>query len=108
MVTVQCVAVAEQGWHSAKTLSSNHLCTPKASRLGVGKSLGGDQLGQLTRTHQRDIPYHTMPCLAIRAKGKEEVASTFLITAFVFPGNHYGCRGPAFQEVAGHLSADRK
>ena len=48
------------------------LLTPPHQRVGWGcTSWEGTQLGQLTPTDQRDIPYHMMSCSAYKA-GEEE------------------------------------
>lgn len=50
------------------------------------------QPGQLAQAGQRDIPYHTAPCSAIKLGGKErkgEEREAFRVKAFVFPRNHY-------------------
>jgi len=43
------------------------VCAPSASRLGMGKNLGGDTAGTADPTDQRDIPHHMMLCSAIKA-----------------------------------------
>lgn len=44
-------------------------CCPASEGAGGDEELGGTELRQLTQTSQRDIPYHTAPCWAIRLGG---------------------------------------
>ena len=48
------------------------------------RSWEGTQLGQLTPTDQRDIPYHMTSCSAIKAGGKKEEGRMFGVMAFLF------------------------
>ena len=67
------------------------LLTPPHQRVGWGgtRSWKGTQLGQLTPTDQRAIPYHMVSCLAYKAEGTRRKEETFRLMAFVFPSNHY-------------------
>lgn len=62
----------------------------EASRSEVGKRLEGDTAGAAASTDSTDIPFHTMPCLAIKSQGNGWGVGMFMM-AFVFPGNHYMC-----------------
>ena len=44
-------------------------CCPASEGAGGDEELGGTELRQLTQTSQRDVPYHTAPCWAIRLGG---------------------------------------
>jgi len=59
-------------------------------------------------TDQRDIPYHTALCSAIKAGGRRRNGGMFRATAFVFPSNSYVCWSPAFLEMAAHSPDDGK
>uniref|UniRef100_A0A8D0EQK9 Uncharacterized protein n=1 Tax=Strix occidentalis caurina TaxID=311401 RepID=A0A8D0EQK9_STROC len=65
------------------------LCPPPVSRLGCARDWEGTQLGQLTPTDQRDIPYRIPSCSAIKPRGKKEEGGKFGDRAFVFPSNRY-------------------
>lgn len=68
-----CVSCCEQCLHSVKTFPASP-ATPPASGLGTGKRFGGDRPGAADPGNQRDIPYHTMSCLAMKAGLREEFA----------------------------------
>jgi len=70
--------MAEQGLHSVKTFSASHTAPP-ASRLGVHKSWEGTELGQLTPTDLRDIPYLMIAYAAIKAEGQKEEGETLMV-----------------------------
>lgn len=67
------------------TLSQGLFCF-SARRLGVCEKLGGTQPEELTKMHQRDIPYYMMLCSAIKLR-------------------EWGRGASIAQELAGHWSA---
>ena len=85
------------------------LLTPPHKWVGWGctRSWEGTQLGQLTPTDQRAIPYHMTSCSAYKA-GEEEGRGTFGVMVFVFPSHCYTWWSPAFLEMAEHLPAHGK
>ena len=87
------------------------LLTPPHQRVGWGctRSWEGTQLGRLTPTDQRDIPYHMMSCSAYKAgRRRRKGGDTFGVMAFVLPSNCQAWWSPAFLEMAEHLPADGK
>jgi len=84
------------------------LLTPPASRLGMHRSWEGTQLGQLTPTDQKDIPYHMTSCSSCKAGRRRRKEGTFGVMMFVFPSNCYAWWGPAFLGVAECLPANGK
>ena len=76
---------------SAVLTQSQGLFCFSHQRVGWGctRSWEGTQLGQLTPTDQRDIPYHMTSCSAYKAGGRRHTHThTFRVMVFVFPGNH--------------------
>ena len=61
--------------------------TPPHQRVGWGctRSWEGTQLGQLTPTDQRDIPYHMTSWSAYKAGGRRRKGGTFGVMAFCLP-----------------------
>jgi len=82
--------------------------TPPARRLGVHKELEGTQLGQLTPTDQKSIPYYMMSCSAHKSGGRRRKSGKFGVMVFVCPSKHYTQWSPALLEMAERLPADRK
>jgi len=66
------------------------LLIPPHQRVGWGctRIWEGTQLGQLTPTDQRDIPYHDV-MLSIQSWGKKKKAGDTGMTVFVFSSNNY-------------------
>lgn len=63
---------------------------PEVSGLGMGKRLGGDQLGQQMQTDLRDVLlYHMTSLIARKTEGKQEDAGTLPLMAFVILNNPY-------------------
>lgn len=70
-----------------------------ASRLGVGRRLGGDV--DRTPNEQRDIPNIWHRGQHVKAQGKGGGRGPLAITAFTFSSNYYLCWGPVSQEESG-------
>jgi len=67
------------------------LLTPPCQWIGWGytRSWDGTQLGQLTQTGQRNIPYHMTSCSGVTSWSKEEQEGKITGMSFVFPSNQY-------------------
>ena len=68
---------------------------------GWARNWEGIQLGQLTPTDQRDIPYRMTSCSAVKAWGKDEERGAFVVMAFVF-SSHCDEGLEAVMEMAKH------
>lgn len=90
-------SIAEQCLHSVNA----SFLPDTASRLGVGLRLGVD----IAKTAEL---YCRMSHSAINSQRDEEAGGMFVVIALFCASNHYVCCGPASQEAAGHLPADRE
>ena len=84
------------------------LTTSPASRLGAHKKLGGDTAGTADPNWPKgySIPYDVAQHIKLGEEEGRGGCSEWW--HFVFPGNRYVWRSPAFLEMAEHLPADGK
>lgn len=104
------------GWNSVDNLVLGYHWPELAQYQGFLRAWecwGQQELGSRCRWYSgpkltKDIPYHMMPCLVIKA-GEKEADERFVVVAFFFQKNT-ACSewGPALEEVAGHLPDDEK
>ena len=89
LITKACLLLS-----SACTASRPFFLTPPHQRVGWGctRSWEGTQLGQLTPTDQKDVPYHMMSHSAIKTGGRTKKGGMFRVMALrmmkpCFPGD---------------------
>lgn len=103
-IVAKPVLVTQQYFEHCWKVFPQHHSVPSASKLRVGKTLGG----YLARSEDPNWPkrYSTASLPLIKAQSKKKEAGTFLVMALVFPSRCYTCCDPGCQELLGHLSAN--
>lgn len=90
LITYQCLGYCWAVFAQHQGCLSN--IAPSPSRLGLGKTLGGDTVRTADPNWEKghSIPYKI--CSAIKDKSKEEDLGEFVIMTFVFWNNLYGTK----------------